>query len=339
MVNYMEPEPKEKYTIRIPKQYNDKSKIPRGEIEEYHKDIVEYFGGEGISKEEGRWINKNSNIDIDINYKVEINGDKNQHERNLLFIKYLTRDMGRKFGQSEIYIEENNVNIYVVKGERIDSFLPKPSKKEIKYVLDIKKIEHILDILNDPEIDDEEIRLENFIKLRHQFPELSNRKIAIEEIELIFQCLKLYEENFEKPYREPIIDSLDLIVKVGNDAIKKYLKNNFKEKIEKLFNSFDIKEKSYAISILQRFSNFDFNFIKNLINQSINEWTNEEFIQLKDVIYIGQISDKKQLNKYLLTQKSKLKNLKDKITDEDNQIQNRIDRINTYLDKLKSWVY
>lgn len=176
----------------------------------------------------------------------------------------------------------------------------------------IEKAQTKIDLLKDSEIKGQ-TRLDIWDEFRHLFPPITNKELSNEESKCLKRVVGLIQEDFDdENFWERGLDILAMISSVQN----KYVVNKIKKmsgKIKDIYDELPTTEhgKGKALRIFHNIAKNKDKFCRELIEHCINEWTEEEFKNLRYIIEFDELKNKEAVYKRLYKHRSELEETND----------------------------
>lgn len=164
-------------------------------------------------------------------------------------------------------------------------------------------------------------------RMRHQLTRLSWDKFSIKERNVVLDLLNELKKKIHNiKLRELSLEMLSILCNKRDKLTIHKIKKDFLEFIETKYELFNLKEKSDALRIQQMLNNYDNEFIKNNVYNSIKYWDEDEFYRLYHSLETSRLKNKyrKQIKKTLWIWKAECEK-------KSNQV--KLKRIDRYLNK------
>lgn len=175
-------------------------------------------------------------------------------------------------------------------------------------------------------VSDSETRYKLIERIRHQTTDLPHDGMPHDIKKAIIELLLvLKKEVVNEKMRRLCLDILHVINGKRDNDVDTKIKELFLSWIEENYKDFTIKEKHYAMDIQQRLYNHNPKFIKELMLDSVNKWSPEEFEKLYKEIEFDRLAKSRI---------GELKFLLWKLRDEANkkQLKQKVQRIDKLLE-------
>lgn len=148
-----------------------------------------------------------------------------------------------------------------------------------------------IDTLN--ELRDPQTRLIMIEKIRHQTTDLPLDGMPHDVKDAAICLLLILEKEIRNPkIRKLCLDILHIISGKRDSEVNDKIKELFLSWIEENLHEFSIEEKHYAMDIRQTLYKYDASFLKGLMLDSINKWSQEDFEKLYKEIEFYRLNRK-----------------------------------------------
>jgi hypothetical protein len=198
----------------------------------------------------------------------------------------------------------------------------------VEKIFDLKRFKSDLDALE--RIPDKETMQKFLENLRNRVhSELPYEPLANEIRKEIYRLIDFLNLKIsEKDFTQRCLDFLLVLLLRRDNKIQARISKIFLDKIEAMYPTLNTEQKCYALSILQRIHNYDYEYLRKLIEDAIEKWSDEEFAKLYRNISVNEIEKTsiRKLEHELWNLRSKAAKCQDKT---------KIKRIDAFLDMLR----
>ena len=194
--------------------------------------------------------------------------------------------------------------------------------------LNIIKVRTKLGLLKVPEIKGD-TRLEIWNDFRHMFPPITHKNLSKAESRYLLRVIHLIQEDFDdEEFWERGLNILGMISTVENKNVLNKIKkmaDNIKEIYDDLPNTKN--GKGEALLIFRNIARNKDRFCRELIEQSINDWSEEEFNVLRSFIKFEDLKNKEAEYMHLYKLRSELEEWDD---EKNERVKKIIEDLNRY---------
>jgi hypothetical protein len=130
-------------------------------------------------------------------------------------------------------------------------------------------------------------------RLRNFLPEVPHGKLSANDRMILDRVLAILKKTIDVDVtREMSLDMISVLSSRGDDEFRGQVKNIFEKTAERIFKTSPVgKEKEYALKIMQNLHLSDKKYLKTLLLEMIEDWSDEEFKALSGRVRLYELDD------------------------------------------------